>query len=67
MTTTSETNADLVGKRYKNGDDGVVVYEVTAVDREFPEIVHFKNTLTGYEGCSLGVFVRPFVLPVISP
>lgn len=57
-----EKNADLIGRKYRNGDDGVIMYEVTAVDDEFPSIVHWRNLLSGREGCSLADFVRPYLV-----
>lgn len=55
-------NSDLIGRLYKNGEDGVTRYKVTAVDREFPSLVHYENTLTGHTGCALADFVRPHLI-----
>jgi hypothetical protein len=56
-----QNNSDLIGKTYRNGEDGVIRYRVTAIDSEFPSLVHFENLLTQKTGCALADFVRPFL------
>ena len=62
-----QDNSDLIGRRYRNGEDGVIIYEVTAIDSEFPEIIHWRNTVTEKEGCALADFVRPYLVNYIEP
>ena len=53
-----QTHEDLIGKVYRNGDDGVIRYRVTGFDGEFPSIVHTENLTTGATGCALADMVR---------
>ena len=55
-------NADLIGKHFKNGEDGVIRYRVTEIDPENPSIVAIENTITKQRGHALATFVRPYLL-----
>lgn len=56
-----QNNSDLIGKTYKNGEDGVIRYKVTSIDSEFPSLVHAENLTTGAHVCALADFVRPYL------
>ena len=55
-------NSDLIGRHYKIGEDGVLVYEVIGLDPDYPNVIVWRNVLTGAEGHSLVDFVRPFLI-----
>lgn len=51
-------NADLIGKTYRNGDDGVTRYRIKGADEKF---VYAENLLTGKPVCAIADFVRPYL------
>lgn len=58
-----QDHSDLIGKTYRNGEGGVILYRVTSVDEEFPSLVHAENLTTGARVCALADFVRPYLEP----
>jgi hypothetical protein len=50
-----DDNTDLIGKTYRNGEDGLAIWEVVDVDAEF---VYAQNRLTGEHCAAIANFVR---------
>jgi hypothetical protein len=51
-------NSDLIGKRYRNGDGSLTIYEVKSVDLEHPALIHAES-VNGHERvCAIADFAR---------
>jgi hypothetical protein len=50
-------NSDLIGKKFTNADGRL--FEVEAVNPEYPSVVEVHDRSTGQRGCMLADFVRP--------
>ena len=57
-----QTNDDLVGKTFRNGEDGTRLFKVKEVDREYPSLVAYEEPSTGISGIMLADFVRPHLV-----